>query len=195
LLDRLGDAERPIPREQARALHAALAVSWSFRLDDAPEPPLAVRAVRPDGVVAAVPSEQAVLVDAPDQLPLVHARGLAVVPAPASSARVLAELLDVALGSELEFEIPRGGVETAVPQVLCDLLAGAPRTYLRHEGGLEGSWRLVGSVLHATDVGLPAGLAWAAGAWSRRHLLAAVAARPDELLRVQLEYDLEELGG
>lgn len=191
LLDRLGDADRTLGRDQVRQVHAAIAAQWGSRLDQAPEPPLAVRAVLADGTVAAVPLEHAVLVDAPDQLFFVTGLGLAVVPAPASAARVLAELLDVSLGSDLDLPAPAGGVKRAVPQLLSRLAGAGPSTY-RHHAELAAPWRLVNDVLHATEAGLPAGLAWAAGCWPRRHLLLTAALHPDEVLRAEFEQDLED---
>lgn len=193
LLDRLGDAERAPGRAQVRAVHAAVAAAWATRLDEAPEPPLAVRAVRADGALVVVPTDRAVVLEAPDQLPFAFARGCAVIPAPASAAPVLAELLEVALGSELTLPRPAAGVETPVPALLSELAGAGPMTYRRHDSAELGvPWRYVEGVLHATDAGLPAGLAWAAGSWAHRHLLALAAHRPTELAFAQLETDLED---
>ena len=59
-----------------------------------------------------------------------------------------------------------GGETSAVPDVLRDLLPGAPTRYQEHDeltaGGVDVPWRYAEGVLHAaTAEGLAHGLAWA----------------------------------
>jgi hypothetical protein len=191
LLDRLGDADRVVSHDQVVRVHAAVAREWTGRLDEAPDPPLAARALGADGKLAAVPVGRCVLVDAPDLVTFARDRGLAVVPAPASAALVLSELLDVDLASELDPPVPAGGTRTAVPAALLTLLPDAPSTFRRHRS-LRPAWRWAGGVLHATDAGLPHGLAWAAGRWELRQLLVAAASGdPEAVLAERVARDLE----
>ncbi|HEV7207936.1 MAG TPA: hypothetical protein VGN54_04265 [Mycobacteriales bacterium] len=189
LLDRLADAEAAPTRAQSRELYLLAARAWAHRLDQAPDPPLAVRAVTPDGRLAAVPSAQAVVVDRPDVLPLVLAAGRAVLPVPLSAAPDVAALLELDLAGELYWPRPGPGVRTPVPAVLHEA-AGGPEFYQADEQ-LGVPWRWVDGELHATAAGLPAGLAWAAGAWSLRHLLTQLAAAPANAVALRLEADLD----
>jgi len=184
LLDRLEDPGNVVTRSQLTAIYAALA-------DVSPEPLGPRESVRvPAGEGTRVrPADHAVIVDAPDLLPLLGSRPA--VPAPASRAADLADVLGLPLaGEELSAELPPGGVETAVPPAVRLVLPGAPATYVEHDrlevGGCELEWRCVDSVVHAaTTEGLACGLAWAAQAWGRRFLVAVVLADPsrvDELV-------------
>lgn len=173
LLDRLADPARQVTRSQLRAVHAALAAG-------APdvEPPSSVRVVL-DGRVQVVPAEDAVVVDRPDLLGRVAP--YAVVPAPLESAAGLADLLDVALASEVVPVVDRP-VDGAVPwaervgelappsgRVLVDtgltaVTAGGER--------VDTDWVVVGDVDVVRDEsGLARALAWRLGAWGRRHEL------------------------
>jgi hypothetical protein len=190
LLDRLGDRDRVVGRRQLAGLHQAIAQAWADRLDQAPDPPLTVRAVLASGELAVLPATGAVVVDTPDLLPLVLARGLGVLPAPLRLATVLADLLDAGLSSELALPAPVGGEPAAIPAVLAGRLA-APVSWVRHQqltvDEVALPWRWADGVLHATDSGLAAGLAWAAGDWPSRHLFAALLARPADVVVLELE--------
>jgi hypothetical protein len=185
LLDRVGDAERTVGGARARAVYAAAAAAWSGR-DDAPDPPLAVRGA--SGEVA--PSARAVVVDAPDLLPLLRGRLPVVVGT--AAARDVAELLDLDLLSQTAGPLEHDGVDTVVPPDLFALLVAAPARYRRCTRltveGVALPWRWAGGALYATEPGLPAGLAWAAGEWGARHLLAAA---PADRARLALEHALD----
>lgn len=190
LLDRLGDSERSVGRAQARAAYTRAAVAWADRLEQAPEPPLAVRAVGADGAPGCVPAERAVVVDAPDLLSWVLGAGHSVLPTPMSVAPGLAALLDLPLASELDVPAVSGGRSTPVPQGLLDVVGSGPDTYRLH-AELGAPWRWVGGELHATAAGLPHGLAWASGRWELRHVLAALVADPAAAPLVLLAADLD----
>jgi hypothetical protein len=93
VLTRLADPERRVDRDQLRAVHALLAVE-----DPDVDPPDRVRAVV-DGSIEVVAVGDAVIVDRPDLLPRVAP--YAVMPVPLEHAVALADLLDVALASEV----------------------------------------------------------------------------------------------
>lgn len=185
LLDRLGSAESAVTAERARGLYVRLARRWAGD-EEAPDPPLTVRSA--DGHVAA--RADAVVVDAPDLLPLLAGRAPLAVPA--GDAAAVADLLDLDLLSEL-YGAPSGdGVETPVPQPLSGF---GPSTYLRCgslvQDGTVLPWRWYDGVLWATDTGLADGVAWASGRWADRHVL-RVAAAGGDLRTARLEAALEE---
>ncbi|MGI8699075.1 MAG: sacsin N-terminal ATP-binding-like domain-containing protein [Mycobacteriales bacterium] len=192
VLDRLGDPSRPLPRRAVREIHARLAESGFV---GSPE---RVRAVR-DGVLAVVPAADAVVVDAADLRPLLGRR--VVVPAPLSLARAVADLLDVALASELSaYVVTSTGHEQAVPAVAAELVAGLPSAYVEHAplvvADADGrpvctTWRVVDGVVHAQPDGLGAALAWAAGRWADRWALAAVLRDPAALGDLLDDADLD----
>ncbi len=174
LADRLGDPARPVSRAQARALYAALGRHLGA-LEHPPEPPLTVRAVRA-GELVVVATAQAVLVDAPDLLPLVDAP---VLPAPASCARQLHRVLGVPLASAVtDVTLSGHGEARPVP-----LDGPWPATY-RHvpelcANGRPIGWRVADGVVSARDhAALARALAWVAGHWEWRHALAE-RLRPD----------------
>jgi hypothetical protein len=77
------------------------------------------------------------------------------------------------------------------------VLPAALATYHWHEridiDGVEIGWRFLDGQLHAASPeGLAHGLAWAAGEWHARHLLAALLANPAEATRVLAETDLDD---
>ena len=158
-------------------------------------PPDRVRAVAGDKVVVADAADVLVL-DAPDLWPLAADQPLALVPY--QLAARLADLLDLPLASE---EVP-GVIESAgerrpVPGVVADVLPEAPATYLEHDSltvdGTDLPWRYAGGELHASTVeGLAHGLAWAAGRWQARHLLAALLISPEDTARLLAEADLDD---
>ena len=193
LLGRLADPARPVGRGQLRALWSALASAGDLSPDDLTPPDL-VRVVQ-GGKVTVADASEALILDAPDLWPLVDGQPLVLVPWP--HAVRLADLLDLPLASE-EFG---GGPSAAgqrrpVPDLAREVLAAAPATYEEHDrllvDGTDIPWRYAGGVLHAATVeGLAHGLAWAAGQWQARHLLAALLLSPDETPRLLAEADLD----
>jgi hypothetical protein len=156
LLSRLADPSRSVERDQLRAVHALLAeVAKDI------EPPDAVRAVV-DGSLEVVSAGDAVIVDRPDLLPRVAP--YAVVPVPLSSAVALADLLDVALASEVVPAFsPSGG--PSHERLLAPTCGG---------DSVEVLWVLDGETDHVVGVeGQARALAWRAGAWHRRAEVAA----------------------
>jgi hypothetical protein len=194
LLARLADPARPVTRPQLRALWSALAAAGELAPDDV-TPPDRVRAVLGTGLVVTDAADVLVL-DAPDLWPLTAARPLVI--APYQHAARLADLLDLPLASD---EVP-GAVKEAgdlrpVPGALLDVLPGAPVTYREHDAlaadGTDVPWRYTDGELHAaTTEGLAHGLAWAAGRWAARHLLASLLTDPDDAARLLAETDLGE---
>jgi len=193
LLARLADPGRPVTRPQLRALWSALAVTVSLT-PDALSPPNRVRAIQGDKLTVADAGDALVL-DAPDLWPLVTDQPLVI--APYQHAARLADLLDLPLASE---EIP-GVIESAgeprpVPGIVADVLPGAPATYREHDSltvdGTDVPWWCSDGELHAATVeGLAFGLAWAAGQWAARYLLAALLISPEETPRLRAESDLD----
>ncbi len=211
LLNRLADPARTVTRPRLRELWAALASADGVTAD-AVSPPDRVRAVHGDKIEV-VDSDDVLVLDSPDLWPLVESRPLIMLPHPRAAR--LADLLDVSLASE---EIP-GVIESAgqrqpVPEVLLDVLPGAPASYVEHDelivDGVDVPWRYrpggqppqtpsnqnqgyVDGELHAATVeGLAHGLAWATGRWAARHLLAALLLSPEETSRVRAEADLDQ---
>ncbi|WP_372408902.1 sacsin N-terminal ATP-binding-like domain-containing protein [Streptomyces luteireticuli] len=179
LLARLADGDRPVGPAQLHALYSALAT-----LD--PEEvtlPDDLRAVV-DGTVCVVDAADALIADAPDLLPLAPGRPL--LPVRPALAAALADLLQVRRLSEtVEAPVEAGtGALRDVPDGVRVLLPEAPTTYVEHEeltvAGVELDWRLgPDGTLHATTLeGVAAGLAWAAGHWSRRFEAAALLEDP-----------------
>jgi hypothetical protein len=151
LLERLAHPARSPGREQVRAVHAALVAA-----DPAVDPPDHVRAVV-DGALAVVPAEDAVVVDRPDLLPRVAP--YAVVPVPLEHAAALAELLDLALASEVvPAWSPAGG--PSHDRLLAPTAGGAE---------VEVVWVADGDVDHVVGIeGQARAIAWRSGAWHRR---------------------------
>jgi hypothetical protein len=158
LARRLADASRTVTREQVKALYASV---------DPREAPGSVRAVRGTELVV-VAGGDAVVVDAPDLLPLVG--DYAVVPASVRHAVKVADALDVALASELGvFEVVSTGTRAGDHVVHAPLLVRDVRGEAQPV-----PWRFVDGVLHvdaqALDFGLGRGRAWRDGAWAGRYL-------------------------
>ncbi|GHF17793.1 sacsin N-terminal ATP-binding-like domain-containing protein [Streptomyces morookaense] len=180
LLSRLADPEREVSASQLHGLYGALAAMDPEEVTLPDE----LRAVV-DGEVRVVDAAEALVADAPDLLPL--ASGHALLPVPPAWAAELADLLQVRrLG---EFVVATADADAGepreVPEGLRLLLPGAPATYVEHEelvvDGVELDWRLgPDGILHASTLeGVAAGLAWSAGAWSRRFEVAALLEDPD----------------
>lgn len=196
LLDRLTDAAREVGRDQLAAVYAALATLDPERV----RPRESVRVPAGSGS-RVVPAADVVIVDAPDLAPLLA--GSALLPAAPSYAGGLADVLGLPLaGEEVAAPVRSEGRVARVPAEVRRVLAGSPEpcpeTYVEHEtlrlrgrrGPVEVDWRWVGGVLHvATTDGLGAGLAWAAGDWSRRWLVCAALESPERV--EQLLFDDE----
>jgi len=159
IVARLADERRPIDRQQLRALDAWLA-GRTVRAA------ATLRAVR-EGQIVVVEADDAVIVDAPDLLPLLGK--LAVVPVAQARAAALAESLDLPLASELaDFAVVSAG--TAVDDVVMhDVLCVSDVDGVEREV----AWRLVDDTLHVDarrrEIGLGRGRAWRDGLWSQRH--------------------------
>jgi hypothetical protein len=190
LLARLADPARPVTRGQLRELWARLA---TVALDDV-SPPDRIRAVRGEDVVVAS-ADDALVLDTPDLWPLVAGEPLVL--APADLAAHLADLLGLPLVSEeVTGDIETEGTSRPVPEVVRAVLPGAPAEYYAHDkllvDGVELDWRYRDGEIHATGPAGPAsGLAWAAGQWHARHLLAALLTRPEDTSRLLAEADLD----
>jgi hypothetical protein len=193
LLARLGDLARPVTRPQLRALWSALATADGVAPQDI-TPPDRVRAIHGDKITVADAADVLIL-DSPDLWPLIADRPLIL--APYRHASRLADLLDVPLASE---EVPgvieSDGERRPVPDIVPDVLPGAPVTYREHDSltadGTDVPWRYAGGEVHAATVeGLAHGLAWAAGHWQDRHLLSALLISPEETARLLTEADLD----
>ena len=141
-----------------------------------------------DGELIAVPNVDAVVVDAPDLVPLLGPFGR--VPCSLKDAASLADLLDIDLASE----VVAGDVLTApvrIDEVDASAIppgwTGWPASYAVHKrlectdaagSAVHIPWRIVAGELHvdAADVvgNLARALSWCAGHWPQRHLVAAL---------------------
>lgn len=172
LLERLADPARVVGRAQVRAVHAHLAEA-----DVDVDPPSHVRAVL-DGALQVVPAEDAVVVDRPDLL--ARAAPYAVVPVPLALAPALADLLDVALASEVAPTAALADHRLEPWSVTWPGVAGSlchhAEVVVLDAGGQDVAvdWVAAGDVDHVVGVeGTARALAWRLGAWERRHELLA----------------------
>lgn len=195
LLARLADPARPVTRRQLTGLYTALATVGLS--PEAIAPPDRVRAVRGADVIVA-DADQALVLDAPDLWPLVRDEPL--VMAPCDLSEHLADLLGLPLVSE-EFpgRVEAEGQRRPVPAIAREVLPGAPAQYVAHDkllaDGVEVEWRFHHGAVHATGpAGLASGLAWAAGRWQDRHLLAALLSGTSESARLLADSDLDPPG-
>jgi hypothetical protein len=200
LLGRLADSRRTVTRGQLRGLYAALATAAAGAGTDTGTdtgtvaPPELVRAVRGDSIVVA-PADEVMVLDAPDLWPL--AADTPLVLAPYELADDLADLLDLPLVSEeIAGRVGAPGRRLAVPAVVRTVLREPLESYEAHEellvDGVRVPWRYAGGVLHAAGpAGLASGLAWAAGRWPTRHLLAGLLTDPAAGARLLAEADLD----
>jgi hypothetical protein len=181
VLRRMRDPQRVVTRTQLRALDGWLA-------DQPVDPPERVRAVR-DGDVVVVDAVDAVIVDAPDLLPLLA--DLAVVPVTTARAARLAERLDLPLASGLaEFAVVSEG-SLLDDAVVHDVLRVVDVDG-RHR---EVAWRLVEGTLHVDarrlSWGLGRGRAWRDGEWSQRHRRSEALNQPEMGMMRDSEDDLD----
>jgi hypothetical protein len=179
LLDRLADPERPVPGTRLAALYTALSELPPERLD----PPETLRAWE-DGELVIADAAEVVVLDAPDLLPLLDGRPCLAVPA--DCAGPLADLLELDLAGETVVgAVTSVGEPQPVPEAVRELLPECPDTYMEHDelildDAREVFWRVVDGVAHASTFdGMARALAWAAGRWDRRHLVAALLAEPE----------------
>ena len=193
LLARLADPDRLVTRPQLRSLWSALAAADGVTPDHL-TPPNRVRAVHGDKLTVA-DADDVLILDAPDLWPL--AADLPLVLAPYEHAVRLADLLELPLASEeIAGAVESDGEFRPVPDVVREVLPDAPAGYREHDrllvDGADLPWRCTGGELHAaTAEGLAHGLAWAAGRWSARHLIAELLLSPDETARILAEADLD----
>jgi len=190
LLDRLADPERRIGHRALHRLWTALAGADPDRV----EPPEQVRAVQ-GGAIVVADAEDALVVDAPDLLPLLADRPVLL--PPAGLAAALADVLDLPLaGEEVPAPVTAPGEVRPVPDEVRHFIDTDALTYVHHEAievdGVPLEWRCTGGILHATGpAGLARALCWKAGAWHRRHLVAQVLTDPDRAPFLLAEADLE----
>ncbi|THA27743.1 molecular chaperone Hsp90 [Streptomyces sp. RKND-216] len=179
LLARLADPGLPVSAQQLHGLYGLLA-----GLDpDEVTLPDELRAVV-GGTVRVVAAAEAVVVEAPDLMPLLGDRPM--LPVRSARAADLASVLDVRRLGDMVPGTPGGdpGTRRDVPEAVRHLLPTAPTEYLEHDellvDGVEVDWRMTpdGTLHAATLEGVAAGLAWAAGAWARRFELAALLEDP-----------------
>jgi hypothetical protein len=167
LLDRLADPSLRIDAQSLAAVYAAIAMADP----EGVEAPGRIR-VSDGARTRIVDSAEAVVVDRPQWLQLGF-------PAVVAGPAVLADVLGVELAADsLDVEPVRGGAETPVPEVVALMLPEAAPTYVEHDN-LEVAGRPVdwwadddGVVHAATADGLARGLAWAAGRWDLRFVVA-----------------------
>ena len=190
LLDRLGDPDREITWGQARALYRAAArrLDGGLPAQGNTTPPLTVRTAD-RGVV---PTQDAVVVDLPDLLPLLGQRGQLRVPVDEVAA--VSRVLGVAVASRIAaYEVVSRGVRR-------DDCVEHDRLLVRDADGraVPVGWRVLDGAAHVDAGAGPEergrALALAAGCWSRRALVIAQL-RAAELGRVwAAEADLEADG-
>jgi hypothetical protein len=97
------------------------------------------------------------------------------------------------VSEEIAGRVSAPGRRLAVPAIAREVLPGALESYEAHEtllvDGVRAPWRYADGVLHAEGgaeapaspqarAGLASGLAWAAGQWPARHLLAGLLTDP-----------------
>ncbi|WP_461110363.1 sacsin N-terminal ATP-binding-like domain-containing protein [Streptomyces calidiresistens] len=190
LLSRLADPDREVDPTRLHGLYTLLA---ELDPEEVTLPDELRAVVLGDGAggdtgarSVVVPAGEALVADAPDLLPLAAGRPL--LPCDPRRAAALGVLLEVPLlGTALAggAAVPAdAGEEREVPAAARALLGpDTPDRYREHEelvvAGVELDWRLCDGVVHAATVeGLAAGLARAAGRWSRRFELAALLEDP-----------------
>lgn len=183
LLDRLAEPGREVPAETLSMLYGALALVDPQDVT----PPDRVR-VRSGDVVEVVDAADVVVVDAPHHLQLLWATPPLVVPL--SEAAGLAQVLDVELSSQRVGAPVLGGEKRVMPAAVRRVLAAAPEHWWEDEAitvdGTDVAWWVTdeGEVHAATVDGLARGLAWVAGRWDARLVVAAVLDARDDVARV-----------
>lgn len=196
LLDRMADPDRAVEPARLAELYAALATVDPQTVD----PPDYVR-VAAGARTRVRPAAQTTVLDAPDLLPLLGSRDCIVVRN--DRAERLAAVLDVPLASTVVPGLVESvGSREPVAGVLREVLPGLPDGYLAHDpllvDGAEVDWRCTGREVHASSLaGLARGLAWYAGRWESRHLLAALLDDPGSApaLLTEARLDVPPLSG
>jgi hypothetical protein len=196
VLDRLADENLDLPAELLITVLAQLARLAADGLEvDRPE---RVRALAGTST-AVVPADRAVVVEAPmyrQRDDLGHQ-----LPVAPSLAAALADLLDLPLAGEVgagavDESAALGGQPQPTAAELRRLLPAAPATWCEHDqlfvDGAEVDWWVSGegpeAVVHtATTDGLARGLAWAAGRWELRGLVAGLLAEPETAPEVMID--------
>ncbi len=179
IADRLGDRDRVVTREQVKALYARL---------DPRDPPAEVRAVRGAELVV-VARDDAAVVDLPELLPLLG--DYAIVPASLADATRVADVLNVALASELGgFALVSEGRADddhfVHDQLLVEDVDGDAK---------QVAWRFVDGELHVDaatlEFGLGRGRAWRDGQWAQRYLESELlrGSAPSSLLLAEADLD------
>ncbi len=134
------------------------------------------------GAVVVARADEVVVVDDPRWLQVTLGPRLVV---GADDALALADVLDVDLASERgeEARVVSTGATREVPALVRAAVPDAPSTWMAHErlsvdvvgANADVGWWLEDGILHADGLrSLACGLAAAAGAWGRRHVLAEV---------------------
>jgi len=188
LLDRLADPSRVVGEAALTRLYAALG-----EVDpDAVEAPDRVR-VRADTVVDA---DDALVLDAPHHLQLSWPAPPLVVPLAIAAA--VASALDLeTTGARLGTAPVEGGEARSTPDVAREALPGLAAEWIEHDeltvAGQPVDWWLDddGQVHACTVDGLARGLAWSAGRWDLRLLLAAALETPSRLGELLAEARLD----
>jgi hypothetical protein len=149
-----------------------------------------------DGSPEQAPTKDVIVADRPDAVPVLAGQPLLLLPA--DRAEEVADALGLSLASEeVSGEVQSAGVARPVPEIAADLLPEAPGSYLHHDNlivdGTEVSWWCAddGTVHAADPAGLARGLAWQAGRWPERLLVAALLTSPESAAVLLAESDLE----
>ena len=192
LLHRLADDSVVLDRATLREVYAGLAAS---PLPEVSDLPTGIRVVDGGSGTKVVAADRALVLDAPDLLPLLESSGLVVVPR--SAAVAIANLLQIGLVSEeLDVPAPVGGTVREVPGLVRAALPESPSEWVEHErivvAGVDLPWRFAAGQVHACTLdGLARGLAWAADRWSARGLVAELLLSPESAGTLFAESDLE----
>jgi hypothetical protein len=192
VLDRLADDDVAVPAVLLAALLARLA-ELAARGLDVPRPDRVRGLDDTDGAATVVvEADRAFVADAPMYRQRTDLGVL--LPAPAVDASALADLLDLPLGSELApGEVADGGREQVTAEEVRLIVPAAPPTWVEHDellvDGVEVDWWVTaaGEVHAATTDGLARALAWAAGRWELRALVAQVLEEPGQAADVMID--------
>jgi hypothetical protein len=200
VLDRLADEDLELPAELLISVLARIAVLAGAGLEiDRPE---RIRALA-GTVTVVVAIDDAVVIEAPlyrQRADLGH-----LLPVGPEQAAALADLLDLPLAGELapgavDENDAAGLTQPTAPEVR-RLLSQAPAEWCEHDqllvDGVEVDWWVTGdgseALVHAaTTDGLALGLAWAAGRWELRGLVAGLLAEPETAADVMIDQVFSE---
>ena len=197
VLDRLADEALELPAELLITVLARIATLAGSGLEiDRPEQ---VRALAGTATTV-VAADQAVVIEAPMYRQRVDL-GYPLPVAPEHAA-ALADLLDLPLAGELargavdESDLLIAGQTQPTALEVLRLLPQAPTTWCEHDqllvDGVEVDWWVNGegsqALVHAaTTDGVALGLAWAAGHWELRGLVAGLLAEPETVADVMID--------